>query len=117
MTLLGFGDTSLVFFDYEFSYLHIIASFISAFIGIVMTQSCFDKIFNWEGELNFMTEKFSKSPLSSFTAFGLIQVTIFEILSGLLSLLGSIMVLFFGDESYGIMGLIIAAISFCILML
>jgi len=117
MTLLGFGDTSLVFFDYEFSYLHIIASFISAFIGIVMTQSGFDKIFNWEGELNFMTEKFSKTPLSSFTAFGLIQVTIFEILSGLLSLLGSIMVLFFGDESYGIMGLIIAAISFCILML
>ena len=117
MTLLGFGDTSLVFFDYDFSYLHIIASFISVFIGIVMTQSGFDKIFNWEGELNFITEKFSKTPLSSFSVFGLIQVTIFEILSGLMSLFGSIMVLFYGDESYGIIGLILAAISLCILML
>ena len=117
MTLLGFGDTSLIFFDYEFSYLHIIASFISVFIGIVMTQSGFDKVFNWEGELNFIIEKFSKTPLSSFSAFGLIKVTIFEILSGLMSLFGSIMVLFYGDESYGIVGLILAAISLCILML
>jgi len=117
MTLLGFGDTSLVFFDHEFTYLNIIASFISVFIGIVMTQSGFDKVFNWEGELDFITEKFSKTPLSSFSAFGLIQVTIFEILSGLMSLFGSIMVLFYGDESYGIIGLILAAISLCILML
>ena len=117
MTLLGFTDENLVFFDFEFSYMHIIASFISAFIGIVMTQSGFDKIFNWEGELDFITEKFSKTPLANFSAFGLIQVTIFEILSGLLSLFGGIMILFYNEASYGIMGLILAAISLCILML
>ena len=117
MTLLGFGEDNLVFFDFEFSYMHIIASFISAFIGIVMTQSGFDKIFNWEGELDFITEKFSKTPLANFSAFGLIQVTIFEILSGLLSLFGGIMILFYNEASYGIMGLILAAISLCILML
>ena len=64
MTLLGFGEENLVFFDFEFSYMHIIASFISAFIGIVMTQSGFDKIFNWEGELDFITEKFSKTTVN-----------------------------------------------------
>ncbi|HJM17682.1 MAG TPA: DoxX family protein [Candidatus Poseidoniia archaeon] len=117
MTLLGFGDDNLVFFDYEFSYIHIIASFISVFIGIVMTQSGFDKIFNWEGELDFITEKFAKTPLANFSAFGLIQVTIFEVLSGLASLLGAIRVLFYDDESYGIIGLILAAISLSILML
>ena len=117
MTLLGFGEENLVFFDFEFSYMHIIASFISAFIGIVMTQSGFDKIFNWEGELDFITEKLSKTPLANFSAFGLIQVTIFEILSGLLSLFGGIMILFYNEASYGIMGLILAAISLCILML
>ena len=117
MTLLGFGDENLVFFDYEFSYMHIIASFISGFIGIVMAQSGFDKIFNWEGELDFITEKFVKTPLANFSAFGLIQVTIFEVLSGLASLFGGIMVLFYGDKSYGIIGLILAAISLSILML
>lgn len=81
-----------------------------------MTQSGLDKIFNWEGELEFMTDKFSKTILSNFSAIGLIQVTILETLSGLLSLLGSIMVLFFDDESYGIIGLILAAVSFSILM-
>jgi len=117
MSLLSFTEESLVFFDQEFSYLSIICSFISVFIGIVMTQSGFDKIFNWEGELDFISEKFAKTPLSNFSAFGLIQVTIFEVLSGLLSLLGALMVLFYNDESYGIMGLILAAISLCILML
>ena len=117
MTLLGFGDENLVFFDYEFSYMHIIASFISGFIGIVMAQSGFDKIFNWEGELDFITEKFAKTALANFSAFGLIQVTIFEVLSGLVSLFGGIMVLFYGDKSYGIIGLILAAISLSILML
>jgi len=43
-----------------------------------MAQSGFDKIFNWEGELDFISEKFAKTPLSNFSAFGLIQVTIFE---------------------------------------
>ena len=116
MTLLAFGDSGLVFLDQDFSYLSIICSFISLFVGIIMTQSGFDKIFNWEAELEFMTEKFSKTILANFSTFGLIQVTILETLSGLLSLLGSIMVLFFDDESYGIMGLILAAVSFCILM-
>ena len=86
------------------------------FIGIVMAQSGLDKIFNWEGELNFITEKFSKTILSNFSIIGLIQVTILETLSGLLSLLGSIMVLFYDDKSYGIVGLILAAGSLSILM-
>ncbi len=116
MTLLAFGDNGLVFFDHDFSYISIICSFISMFIGIVMAQSGLDKIFNWEGELEFITEKFSKTALSNFSIIGLIQVTILETLSGLLSLFGSVMVLFYDDESYGIIGLILAAGSFCILM-
>ena len=116
MTLLAFGDSGLVFFGHDFSYISIICACISMFIGIVMTQSGLDKIFNWEGELDFITEKFSKTILSNFSIIGLIQVTILETLSGLLSLLGSIMVLFYDDKSYGIVGLILAAGSFCILM-
>ena len=116
MTLLAFGDNGLVFFDHDFSYVSITCSFISLFIGIIMTQSGLDKIFNWEGELEFITEKFSKTALSNFSIMGLIQVTILETLSGLLSLFGSIMVLFYDDESYGIIGLILAAGSFSILM-
>ncbi|HIF36819.1 MAG: DoxX family protein [Methanobacteriota archaeon] len=117
MSILSFTEESLVFLDQEFTYLSIICSFISVFVGIIMVQSGFDKIFNWEGELDFISEKFAKTPLSNFSAFGLIQVTIFEVLSGLLSLFGAIMVLFYNNESYGIMGLILAAISLCILML
>ena len=117
MTLLGFDDDNLIFFDFEFSYVSIIGTSISVFLGIVMTQSGFDKIFNWEGELDFITGKFANTPLSNFSTFGLIQVTILEILSGLISLFGSIMALFYNDYSYGIMGLILAAASLAILML
>ena len=117
MTLLGFDDDNLVFLDLEFSYISIIGASISVFLGIVMTQSGFDKIFNWEGELDFITGKFAKTPLANFSTFGLIQVTIFEVLSGLLSFFGAFMVLFYDEVSYGIIGLILAGISLCILML
>ena len=117
MTLLGFGDDNLVFLDLEFSYVSIIGASISVFLGIVMTQSGFDKIFNWEGELDFITSKFAKTPLANFSTFGLIQVTIFEILSGILSIIGSLVALFYDDYSYAIMGLILAAGSLAILML
>jgi hypothetical protein len=116
MTLLAFGDNELVFLDHDFQYLSIICAFISLFIGIILTQSGLDKIFNWEGELDFMTEKFSKTIIANFSTFGLIQVTILETLSGLLSLFGSIMILFYDDKSYGIVGLILAGGSLCILM-
>ena len=116
MTLLAFSDSGLVFFDYDFSYLNIMAAVISLFVGIIMTQSGLDKIFNWESELEFMTEKFSKTILANLSTIGLIQVTILETLSGLLSLLGAAMTLFYGDKSYGIVGLLLAAGSFCILM-
>ncbi len=116
MTLLGFTDENLVFFDHDFSYLNIMAAVISLFVGIIMTQSGLDKIFNWESELEFMTEKFSKTVLANFSTAGLIQVTILETLSGLFSLLGSITTLFYGDERMGILGLLFAAGSFCILM-
>jgi len=116
MTILGFTDENLVFFDHDFSYLNIMAAVISLFVGIIMTQSGLDKIFNWESELEFMTEKFSKTILANLSTMGLIQVTILETLSGLLSLLGSVMTLFYGEESYGIVGLLLAAGSFCILM-
>ena len=116
MTLLAFTESGLVFFDQDFTYISIICAFISLFLGIILTQSGLDKIFNWEGELEFITEKFSKTALSNFSIIGLIQVTILETLSGLLSLFGSIMVLFYDDESYGIIGLILAAGSLSILM-
>ena len=116
MTLLAFGDSGLVFFDYDFSYLNIIGAIISLFVGIIMTQSGLDKKFNWESELEFMTQKFSKTILANLSTIGLIQVAILETLSGLLSLLGSAMTLFYGDESYAIVGLLLAAGSFCILM-
>ena len=117
MSLLSFTEESLVFFDQEFSYVSIIGASISVFLGIVMAQSGFDKIFNWVGELDFITGKFAKTPLANFSVFGLIQVTLFEIISGLLSIFGSIMALFYNDYSYGIMGLILAASSLAILML
>ena len=116
MTLLAFSDNELVFLDNSFSYISIICAFISLFVGIIFTQSGLDKIFNWEGELEFITSKFSKTFMANFSTFGLIQVTILEVLAGFLSLFGAIMTTFFSDKTYGIMGLILASASLSILM-
>lgn len=61
---------------------------ILAFLAITFLQSGFDKLFNWKENLAFLNEHFAKTFLKNNVSLFLRVLTFFEILVGILNVLG-----------------------------
>ncbi len=88
---------------------------VSAFLGILFTQSGLDKVTDWSGNLSFLKEHFSKTFLKDTVPMMLGVVTIFEILAGLLCCVGVFAILFFGNKDFSLLGAELSALSLVML--
>ena len=61
------------------------ALFCSLFVSILFLQSALDKIFDWKGNLGWLTGHFSKTILAGMVPMMLGTITVLELLTGLLS--------------------------------
>jgi uncharacterized membrane protein YphA (DoxX/SURF4 family) len=59
-------------------------------IAILFIQSGLDKVFDWTGNLGWLTGHFSKTPLAPMVPFLLAVITVMEVATGLLALAGVI---------------------------
>lgn len=57
-------------------------------VAILFIQSGLDKIFDWKGNLEWLTGHFSKTLLARFVPFLLLKITIIELLAGVMSAAG-----------------------------
>ena len=77
-------------FTYEFLLLDLISSLIGIFISIALLQSGIDKVLDRKGNLSWLTDHFSNSILKNNVSLLLLTITIMELLSGFLLLLGAL---------------------------
>ncbi len=66
------------------------ALFSALLVAILFIQSGLDKVFDWKGNLEWLTGHFSKTFLSRFVWLMLLKITVAEILTGLLAVAGII---------------------------
>src|SRR5437762_11059309 len=64
----------------------------SAFLGILFLQSGIDKIVDRRGNLEFLQGHFAKSPLSGMVPPLVTLITILELLAGVLSAIGCVLI-------------------------
>jgi hypothetical protein len=83
----------------------------SAFLGILFLQSSIDKIVDRQGNFDFLKAHFAKSPLAAFVPAMLITITIFELLAGILSAVGCVLVLLTRNTSTAFYGAVLSAIA------
>jgi hypothetical protein len=83
----------------------------SAFLGILFLQSSIDKIVDRQGNFDFFKAHFAKSPLAAFVPAMLITITIFELLAGILSAVGCVLVLLTRNTSTAFYGAVLSAIA------
>lgn len=69
---------------------HLPALFAALFVAILFIQSGVDKVFDWKGNLDWLTSHFSKSILAPFVTPMLATVTVMEIATGFLAAAGVI---------------------------
>lgn len=90
-------------------------TFIGIFWAILFLQSGLDKVFDWKGNLEWLTGHFSKSHLAATVKPMLFVVTIIEILAGLFSAIGVIYFWFYGVSFYSFLGLVLSTLSLIML--
>lgn len=90
---------------------------ISAFLAILFLQSGIDKIVDRQGNLQWLSGHFSKSPLAGMVPLLLGVLTIIELSAGLLSAIGCVALLFTRNPMIAFYGAVVSAIAILCLFL
>ena len=91
--------------------------FVLAFFLIVFIQSGIDKVFDFKGNLSFLNDLLGAFFSQPLIKLALISVTILELLSGTLCLIGIVDVLLNGSNFIGLLGLIVGSFALLVLLL
>ncbi|NBB22676.1 DoxX family protein [Runella sp. CRIBMP] len=78
---------------FGFSVLLLSKLFFAAFNGILFTQSGLDKVFHYQGNLDYFKDHFKKSPLASTVGLLMPVITLLETSAGVTSLVGLLLLL------------------------
>lgn len=81
------------------------------FLAILFLQSGLDKIFDWQGNLDWLTEHFAKSPLASTVRPMVLVITLLEVSAGGLSAAGVVQLALTGVPTIAFWGAVVAGIS------
>ncbi len=95
----------------------LVKALVPAFMAILFLQSGLNKVFNYQGNLAYITDFFKNTPLSKMSGLLFPTITILEVAAGVLSAFGGIMLLVDGSEILAYWGLVLSAVSFLCLFL
>jgi len=83
----------------------------SAFLAILFLQSGIDKVVDRRGNLEWLKGHFAKSPLAGFVPAMMTMVAILELLAGVLSAVGCVLIFFRRDSTLAFYGAVAAAFA------
>lgn len=99
----------------HFQGMWITQALVSAFFGILFIQSGLDKVFDWKGNLEWLTGHFSNSFLSGMVPMLLATLTVFELAAGAVSALGAVEALIYRSYCFAYLGTFLSAVSLVML--
>lgn len=73
------------------------ALFASLMVAVLFIQSGLDKVFDWKGNLEWLTGHFAKTPLAKMVPMMLVTITVVELTAGILAAAGIAYFLFTGS--------------------
>ena len=76
------------------------ALFAGLLVAILFIQSGLDKVFDWKGNLEWLTGHFSKTFLARFVPVMFATITVLEVATGLIAAAGVVYYLFAGSLSW-----------------
>ena len=88
-----------------------------SFLAILFLQSGLDKVVDKKGNLEWLSSHFANSPFKNFVPVLFFSITVVELLSGILNLLGIIFLLFEGSLILALYGTILASVALIMLFL
>jgi len=86
------------------------------FLIIVFLQSGIDKVFDWKGNLSWLKEHFSETPLQSLVPFLLGTLLFVEVASGILCAVGLFQIVVLGNNVIAFYGAVLSCIALLMLL-
>jgi len=87
------------------------------FLVITFLQSGFDKIFDWKGNVSFITDHFKNSPLKNMVPLLLATILLIEIIAGVLMVIGIYELATNGGKQIALIGVELSAITLLFLLI
>ena len=91
--------------------LFVLQLLVSVFLTILFLQSGIDKIVDRQGNLQWLSGHFAKSPLAGIVPGMVTAITILEIAAGALSAIGCVVIIFARDSTLAFYGAVISAVA------
>jgi uncharacterized membrane protein YphA (DoxX/SURF4 family) len=86
------------------------------FLIITFLQSGVDKVTDWKGNLSWLTDHFSKSPLKGLVPLLLVTILLVEIAAAVLCLIGLIQIGLSGEKTMAFYGAVLSCIALLMLL-
>lgn len=102
--------------DFATLIIAMVASLAAGFMAITFIQSGLDKVFDYKGNHAFMKEQFSKTFLKNTIGIFLPLISAFELISGLLCVVGVIQVFMKEGREMLVYGFILSGITLLMLL-
>lgn len=87
----------------------------AAILAVLFLQSGIDKVTDWKGNLEWLTGHFKNSPLKNMVPANLGIITFLEILTGLVSAAGLVMLLMDGSTEIALVGAQLSGLTLAML--
>lgn len=84
---------------------------VDAFFGVLFLQSGLDKIFDWKGNLGWLTQHFSKTPFKNLVGPMVAFITLLECTSGMVMGLAALLTLAGGGLELSLLGLLLCCFT------
>ena len=84
---------------------------VSAFLATLFLQSGIDKVVDRRGNVEFLRGHFAKSPLAGMVRMLVTLITILEVLAGVLSAIGCVVILAAHNSVIAFYGAVVSAVS------
>ena len=87
----------------------------STLLAVLFLQSGLDKVFDWQGNMDWLGGHFAKSVLAGLVPAMLATVTVVELVAGLFSGAGAIAMLFYGSRVLAVTGALVGTLALLML--
>ena len=85
-------------------------------LAVTFIQSGYEKIMDWNGNVTWLKEHFSKTRLKNHVPLALFHILVLELISGILCVVGVIQLMINNERTFGLYGGIFSCISLIMML-
>jgi uncharacterized membrane protein YphA (DoxX/SURF4 family) len=87
------------------------------FFAVTFIQSAYDKVFSWQGNIDWLKGHFAQTILKNNVPLALFIILILELITGVLTLVGCVELLINGGKTFGFYSAVFSSITLIFLLL